>query len=36
MEMWNDGTYKKIYDKWLGPKTKFYMPLTWEMETIPE
>ena len=36
MEMWNDGTYKKIYEKWLGPKTKFYMPLTWEMETIPE
>jgi polar amino acid transport system substrate-binding protein len=36
MEMWNDGTYKKIYDKWLGPQTKFYMPLTWEMETIPE
>jgi polar amino acid transport system substrate-binding protein len=36
MQMWNDGTYKKIYEKWLGPKTKFYMPLTWEMETIPE
>jgi polar amino acid transport system substrate-binding protein len=36
MEMWNDGTYKKIYEKWLGPQTKFYMPLTWEMETIPE
>ena len=36
MQMWNDGTYQKIYDKWLGPKTKFYMPLTWEMETIPE
>ena len=36
MEMWNDGTYKKIYEKWLGPNTKFYMPLTWEMETIPE
>ncbi len=36
MEMWNDGTYKKIYEKWLGPQSKFYMPLTWEMETIPE
>ncbi len=36
IEMWNDGTYKKIYDKWLGPDTKYYMPLTWEMETFPE
>ncbi|HPI93927.1 MAG TPA: ABC transporter substrate-binding protein [Deltaproteobacteria bacterium] len=36
MDMWRDGTYKKIYDKWLGPQTKFYMPLTWEMELIPE
>jgi polar amino acid transport system substrate-binding protein len=36
IEMWNDGTYKKIYDKWLGPDTKYYMPLTWQMETFPE
>ena len=36
IEMWNDGTYKKIYNKWLGPDTKYYMPLTWEMETFPE
>jgi len=36
IEMWNDGTYKKIYNKWLGPDTRFYMPLTWEMETFPK
>jgi len=36
IEMWNDGTYMKIYNKWLGPDTKYYMPLTWEMETFPK
>ncbi|MBN1932659.1 MAG: ABC transporter substrate-binding protein [Desulfobacterales bacterium] len=36
IEMWNDGTYKKLYDKWFGPQTKYYMPLTWKMETFPE
>lgn len=36
IEMWNDGTYLKIYNKWLGPDTKYYMPLTWEMETFPK
>ncbi|MGC9325701.1 MAG: ABC transporter substrate-binding protein [Desulfomonilia bacterium] len=36
MEMWRDGTYRKLYDKWLGPDTKYYMPLTWTMETWPE
>ena len=36
IEMWEDGTYLKIYNKWLGPDTKYYMPLTWEMETFPK
>jgi len=36
IEMWEDGTYLKIYNKWLGPDTNYYMPLTWEMETFPK
>ena len=36
IEMWEDGTYMKIYNKWLGPDTNYYMPLTWEMETFPK
>ena len=36
IEMWEDGTYLKIYNKWLGPDTSYYMPLTWEMETFPK
>jgi len=36
IEMWEDGTYIKIYNKWLGPDTNYYMPLTWEMETFPK
>lgn len=36
IEMWNDGTYKKLYDKWFGPGTNYYIPLTWQMETFPE
>jgi len=34
-DMWNDGTYKKIYDKWYGPKTPYYFPLTEKIETWP-
>ena len=30
-----DGTYKKIYDKWYGPKTPYYFPLTEEIEMWP-
>jgi polar amino acid transport system substrate-binding protein len=35
MEMWNSGDYKKLYDKWFGPNTKFYIPLEWKMEIWP-
>ncbi|MDD4951975.1 MAG: ABC transporter substrate-binding protein [Desulfovibrionaceae bacterium] len=35
MEMWTSGEYKKIYDKWFGPDTKYYLPLTWQMEIWP-
>jgi polar amino acid transport system substrate-binding protein len=35
MEMWKSGEYQKLYDKWFGEKTKFYIPLTWQMEVWP-
>ncbi|WP_243362139.1 ABC transporter substrate-binding protein [Fundidesulfovibrio terrae] len=35
MEMWTTGEYQKIYDKWFGKDTKFYIPLTWTMELWP-
>jgi polar amino acid transport system substrate-binding protein len=34
-DMWLDGTYKKIYDTWYGPKTRYYFPLTKEIELWP-
>ena len=34
-DMWNDGSYEKIYLKWFGPDTKYYLPLNWEMEVWP-
>jgi polar amino acid transport system substrate-binding protein len=34
-DMWADGTYKKIYDKWYGPKTPYYFPLTEKIEMWP-
>jgi polar amino acid transport system substrate-binding protein len=34
-ELWISGEYKKMYNKWFGPETSYYMPLTWEMETWP-
>jgi polar amino acid transport system substrate-binding protein len=34
-DMWLDGTYKKIYDKWYGPKTPYYFPLTEKIEVWP-
>lgn len=34
-DMWNSGEYKKIYNKWFGPQTKFHLPLTWKMEIWP-
>ena len=35
MEMWTSGDYQKMYDKWFGKDTKFYIPLTWSMELWP-
>jgi polar amino acid transport system substrate-binding protein len=34
-DMWIDGTYKKIYDKWYGPDTPYYFPLTNKVEVWP-
>lgn len=34
-DIWKDGTYKKIYDKWYGPDTKYYFPLTEKIEMWP-
>lgn len=34
-DMWTDGTYKKIYDKWYGPDTPYYFPLTAKIEMWP-
>lgn len=36
MKMWNTGEYKKTYDKWFGPDTKYYLPTSWTMETWPK
>jgi len=34
--MWKSGEYQKLYDKWFGEKTKFYLPLNgWTMEVWP-
>jgi len=35
MALWTSGEYQKIYDKWFGKDTKFYIPLTWKMELWP-
>ncbi|ACS81419.1 transporter substrate-binding domain-containing protein [Maridesulfovibrio salexigens] len=34
-DMWKDGTYEKIYNKWYGPDTKYYFPLTEKIEMWP-
>ncbi|EMG36687.1 amino acid ABC transporter substrate-binding protein, PAAT family [Desulfocurvibacter africanus PCS] len=34
-DMWADGAYKKIYDKWYGPNTPYYFPLTAKIEMWP-
>ncbi len=35
MEMWTSGDFQKIYEKWFGKDTKFYIPLEWKMEMWP-
>lgn len=34
-DMWLDGTYQKIYDKWYGPDTPYHFPLTRKIEIWP-
>lgn len=34
-EMWKDGTFRQIYDKWLGPEAAVPMPLGGKMEIWP-
>ena len=34
-DIWKDGTYKKIYDKWFGPNSKYPFPLTSKIEMWP-
>ncbi len=34
-DMWVDGTYKRIYDKWYGPDTPYHFPLTRKIEMWP-
>jgi polar amino acid transport system substrate-binding protein len=34
-DMWNDGTYMQIYNKWYGPDTPYYFPMTEKIEMWP-
>ncbi|MBI3760541.1 MAG: transporter substrate-binding domain-containing protein [Chloroflexi bacterium] len=34
-ELWQDGTYRRIYDRWLGPDAAVTLPLGGEMEVWP-
>ncbi|MGE4423042.1 MAG: ABC transporter substrate-binding protein [Pseudodesulfovibrio sp.] len=34
-DIWKDGTYKKIYDKWFGPNSDYPFPLTSKIEMWP-
>jgi polar amino acid transport system substrate-binding protein len=34
-DMWADGTYMKIYNKWYGPDTPYYFPMTEKVEMWP-
>ncbi len=34
-DIWHDGTYEKIYNKWYGPDSSFYFPLSEEIEIWP-
>ncbi len=35
VDLWNSGEYLKIYNKWFGPDSKYYLPLNWKMEIWP-
>lgn len=34
-DMWTDGTYMQIYNKWYGPDTPYAFPMTEEIEMWP-
>jgi len=34
-ELWLSGEYMKIYNRWFGPHTKYYLPTDWQMEIWP-
>jgi len=34
-DMWVSGEYEKIYNKWFGADTNYYLPLNWQMEIWP-
>lgn len=34
-DMWNDGTYMTIYNKWYGPETPYAMPMSDQVEIWP-
>lgn len=34
-DMWKDGAYMKIYNKWYGPDTPYYFPMTEKIEMWP-
>jgi polar amino acid transport system substrate-binding protein len=34
-DMWKDGTYMNIYNKWYGPDTPYYFPMTEQIEMWP-
>lgn len=36
IEMWNSGEYEKIYNKWFGPDTKYYLPMGKPLDTWPQ
>jgi len=33
--LWLSGEYMKLYNRWFGPHTKFYLPTSWRMEIWP-
>ena len=34
-DMWKDGTYMEIYNKWYGPNTPYHFPMTEKIEVWP-
>ncbi len=35
MDMWISGDYHKVYDKWFGPDSGYYLPMTGAIEVWP-